>query len=243
MSEQLAHVRANPIPMFVRPGLAPLGSNSLLARLPSEDFELLAPHLTKAAYGEGSVLQEAGEPAGHAHFLESGLVSLMALTPEGHAIGTCAIGRDGAVGLTTGLHASEAATRAVVQIPASVRRIAIGPLREAADKSQPIRDMILHHTDWLLQETSKTVACNAVHHVCGRMVSWLLRAQQCTEENAVPLTQQCFAGLLGVQRTTITLISRRLQNDGLIKVRRGRIYIKDLAGLQRQACSCHSSEI
>jgi hypothetical protein len=45
--------------------------------------------------------------------------------------------------------------------------------------------------------------------------------------------------MLGVQRTTVTLIARELQSEGLISYRRGRIEIVDRVGLEKRACACY----
>jgi hypothetical protein len=46
------------------------------------------------------------------------------------------------------------------------------------------------------------------------------------------------ASVLGIRRTTITLIAQALQEQGLIHYRRGRITVGDLAQLRARACEC-----
>jgi hypothetical protein len=43
----------------------------------------------------------------------------------------------------------------------------------------------------------------------------------------------------GVQRTTINLVEKSLQNAGLIQIGRGRISILDPDGLHAVACDCY----
>src|ERR1700694_1931167 len=45
--------------------------------------------------------------------------------------------------------------------------------------------------------------------------------------------------MLGVRRTTLTLIAQDLQTAGLIRYRRGRIEIVDRNGLEDKACECY----
>ena len=57
--------------------------------------------------------------------------------------------------------------------------------------------------------------------------------------NDIRLTQEFFGQMLGVQRTTINLVERTLQNAGLIQVGRGRLSILDVEGLHAVACDCY----
>ena len=45
--------------------------------------------------------------------------------------------------------------------------------------------------------------------------------------------------MLGVQRTSVTMVARQLQTDGLIHYRRGRVEIIDRKGLEKKACECY----
>ena len=47
--------------------------------------------------------------------------------------------------------------------------------------------------------------------------------------------------MLGIRRTTVTLVARGLQRAGLIKYRRGHITIEDREGLEEAACECYGS--
>ena len=89
MSENLSFTEPQARPAIPQPmldsGFAGMTGNRLLARLPDADFELLARYLGRASFDKGSVLEEPGQAITRAYFLESGLVSLPALLPDGHA--------------------------------------------------------------------------------------------------------------------------------------------------------------
>src|SRR6185295_5893378 len=70
---------------------------------------------------------------------------------------------------------------------------------------------------------------------------WLLQARDRTGTDNLAVTQEFLSGILGVQRTTITLVSRILQSEGILHVRRGHIHIRDVAALERKACDCYQT--
>src|SRR5215216_233244 len=96
-------------------GVEALGRNRLLAALPPTDFALLVPHLVETTLDRGAFLQEAGEPIKRVYFPHSGLVSLLGILPDGHAVDTATIGRDGAIGLSAGLGSQLGLSHAVGQ--------------------------------------------------------------------------------------------------------------------------------
>jgi Mn-dependent DtxR family transcriptional regulator len=55
----------------------------------------------------------------------------------------------------------------------------------------------------------------------------------------VPLTQEFLAQMLGSRRTTVTLLTQRMQAKGLIRYKRGRIVILDRKALEACACECY----
>ncbi|MFL5033036.1 MAG: Crp/Fnr family transcriptional regulator [Xanthobacteraceae bacterium] len=226
-------------PKIVDLGVGAIGRNRLLAGLPPADFALLAPHLAETTLERGTVLTEPGQPIRRVIFLHGGLVSLLGVLPEGDAVDTATIGREGALGLSAGLGSQLAVSRAVVQLPGAAVQISPLRLAEAAAQSKAVRDMIVRYCDALLAQIQQSVVCNTVHHVQERLCRWLLQAHDRIDGDTIPLTQEFVSGLLGVQRTTVTAICRVLQADGIIDVRRGRILIRNAGALTRKSCACY----
>jgi len=56
----------------------------------------------------------------------------------------------------------------------------------------------------------------------------------------IPLTQELIAQMLGVRRTTVTLLAQTLLRNDLIKYARGHITIIDRKRLERCACECYA---
>ena len=51
------------------------------------------------------------------------------------------------------------------------------------------------------------------------------------------LTQEFLAQMLGVRRTSVSLVANTLQQAGFIKYRRGHIRIVDVEGVRSSACA------
>jgi Mn-dependent DtxR family transcriptional regulator len=57
--------------------------------------------------------------------------------------------------------------------------------------------------------------------------------------DAIQMTQEFIAHMLGVRREGVTLAARHLQEAGLIRYVRGHITILDRPGLEATACECY----
>ncbi len=215
--------------------------NLLLAALPAQDFALLAPHLKDVVLEQGAILQEQGDRIDQVYFPRDGIISLLAVMRQGDAIETATIGYEGAVGSFGGLSVRRSHTRAVVQVGGIAQRIAATPFRKAAEDSEAIRGMIVCYAEMLLIQVQQTAACNALHAVEARLSRWLLQARDRLESNTVKLTHEFLSQMLGVRRTTVTVVANVLQQAGLIRYHRGQIEIVDRIGLEARACECYAA--
>ena len=59
-------------------------------------------------------------------------------------------------------------------------------------------------------------ACNALHPVKARMGRWMLHLRDHSDDDMLPLTQETLSQILGVRRTTVTLLMRSLRASGAI---------------------------
>jgi Mn-dependent DtxR family transcriptional regulator len=55
----------------------------------------------------------------------------------------------------------------------------------------------------------------------------------------LPLTQEFLAQMLGVRRSSVSIVARTLQEAGLIRYRRGRIQVVSREGLEKASCECY----
>ena len=214
--------------------------NHLLAALTSEDHSLLAPHFKEFSLEVGSLLQEAGELVEYVYFPHEGMISLLAVMSDGQGIETATVGSEGVVGAMSGFRVRHGFTRAVVQAPLVASRIASEHFHAALQKSEPLRNLIASYNEVLLAQVQQTAACNALHTMECRLARWLLQTRDRIDSDVLPLTQEFLSQMLGVRRTTVTLVARQLEQAGVIQTRRGRIVVIDRKGLEDVACECYA---
>jgi Mn-dependent DtxR family transcriptional regulator len=83
--------------------------------------------------------------------------------------------------------------------------------------------------------------CFATHHIRARLCRWLLRARDLSGSDTLNFTQEYLAEMLGVKRTSVTLVAHTLQAANLIKYSRGNIQILDVEALHEGACECYET--
>jgi CRP-like cAMP-binding protein len=213
--------------------------NRLLAAMSPNTLALLEPDLRKVSLEQGAVLLEPGELIENIYFPLTGLISLMVIGKDGNSVETSTVGREGAVGLHSGLGRRRSFTRATAQIAGKFSTIRAARFEHIANGSAPIRDLILRYTEVLWAETQQIAACNAMHGASARICRWLLQSADRIGSDEVPLIQEFLAQMLGTRRTTVTLLAQRMQAKGLIRYRRGRIVILDRKALEACACECY----
>jgi CRP-like cAMP-binding protein len=213
--------------------------NRLLAALPREMLELMARDLRQISLAQHHPIYEPGAPIDEIYFPLSGMISLLVVAKDGGAVETATIGREGAVGLHGALGKRLSFTRATTQVAGRFSIIRASALAHLVQGHAPLRDVITRYTEVLWAEAQQLTACNAVHDTPARLCRWLLQVSDRTGIDVLPLTQELIAQMLGVRRTTVTIMAQSLQSQGAIKYMRGRISILDREKLEHCACECY----
>jgi CRP-like cAMP-binding protein len=218
-----------------------LSPNGLLASLSPADFDLLRPHLTSMKLDHEAVLYEAGQSIKRVYFPHIGVISLVVDLASGETIETGMVGRDSLVGGSSALDGKIALNKAIVQIAGEASVLDLDRLRCLADKSIAFRKTLIRHEQLILVQAQQSAACNVSHALEARLARWLLRCRDLMTSDNLVLTQEFVGQMLGVRRTSVTLVASTLQQAGLIKYRRGHIHIVDVDGLRDAACECYET--
>jgi CRP-like cAMP-binding protein len=215
--------------------------NNLLASLSRSDFELLWPHLRDAELVHETVLARAGDTLDRVYFPHSGIISLVLRLAGGEMIEVAMVGRDSVYGAASALDGRTALNDAIVQLPGAASTIEVMHLRRAAAESAEFRSVLIRHAEFVFVQAQQSAACNATHALEARLARWLLRARDLSGSDNLLLTQEFLGQMLGVQRSSLSLVANTLQAAGLIRYRRGRIEITNLEGLMESSCLCHAA--
>ena len=213
--------------------------NRLLDALPAASLQRLQPDLKIVSLREGTVCYSPGDQITQVFFPHSGTISLLIMTGNGGAVEAAMIGREGAVGLQSALGSRLSFTRAAVQISGRFSVIPAHRIEQAAAHDSAIRLLAIQYVEAQWAEAQQIVACNAVHDASSRLCRWLLQSADRTGSTQLSLTHELLAEMLGVRRTTVTLLAQELQKRGAVRYSRGRIDIVDRAILERGACECY----
>ena len=213
--------------------------NRLLAALPHDVLSTLRPHLKPVSLPRGRVLCEAEEPLGRAYFVEVGAVSLVTVFEDGTTAEMATVGCEGMVGIGILLGGMHALGRYVVPVSGFAHAIDASRLRSALRVSPELRAACETYAQAFIAHLLQNIACNAAHRAEQRCARWLLMCADRTEADTFELTQEYLAEMLGVRRSTVTVVAGTLQQAGLIHYRRGVITILDRRGLEATVCECY----
>jgi CRP-like cAMP-binding protein len=169
------------------------------------------------------------------------MISLFVTTGDGEMIETGTIGREGAAGLQSGFGLRKSYGLTTIQIAGDFATIAATRFEHTVSKSAAIRDLVFHYTEVLWAEAQQIAACNAAHSGSARLCRRLLQVADCIGSDHIPLTHEYLATMIGVRRTTVTLLALELQDLGAIKGKRRKIAILDRRALEARACECYQS--
>jgi CRP-like cAMP-binding protein len=213
--------------------------NHLLAALPAEDYELLAPHLEQVKLPLGEMLYEPGDQLLHAYFPTTAIVSLHYVMESGASAESAGVGNEGVVGISLFMGGNTTPSSAVVQTAGHAYRLEGGKLVQEFNRAGLLQRLFLRYTQALMTQMSQTAACNRHHSVEQQLCRWLLLTLDRLPGNDLVMTQELIASMLGVRREGITEAAGNLQRAGVISYRRGHIAVLDRTGLEQRVCECY----
>ncbi len=217
----------------------PRSINQLLASLPDEEYQHLAPHLEYTRLSQGQILYDRGEVIRQVYFPIRSMVSLISVLKDYSTTEFAMVGNEGIIGIPAFLGGKFTNSRAVVQIADAALKMNAEILQREFERGGVLQKKLLLYTQALLTQIGQNAVCKFHHSTEQQLARWLLCVQDCLGQNEIFLTQQYIADLLGTRRATVTVAAGNLQEEGMIRYSRGKIIILNRTALEATACECY----
>src|ERR1700693_535568 len=211
----------------------------LLDALPAGDYERLAPYLELVPMRLGDVLYESGVQLRYVYFPTTAILSLLYVMEDGSSAEIAIVGNEGILGVSLFMGGNTTPSRAVVQSAGHAFRLKAELLKNEFGRFGPTMHLLLRYTQALITQMAQTAVCNRYHSVDQQLCRWLLLSLDRLATNELVMTQELIANMLGVRREGVTEAAGKLQKDGVINYRRGRITVLDRPRLEARSCECY----
>lgn len=213
--------------------------NILLAKLSSDDFATLSPHLEAVDLPRGLTLVEPNVPTPYVWFVETGVGSILAISPEGHKVESGLFGRDSVSPASVILGVDAIAYSLTMQIPGCGYRMPAFTFKDTIEQSPRMRALFNRYLQTLITQTAYTALSNAIHHIDERCARWLLMVHDRVDGDDIQMTHEFLSLMLAVRRPSVTTALHVLEGNRLIRADRGWLTIRDRVGLEEFASDAY----
>lgn len=214
-------------------------SNQLLAHLSRAESLWLEHDLQRVELTAAQVLHTSGMVLRHVYFPASATVSLVSTTSDGASAEVAVVGSEGMVGVCAFLGNACALGDAVVQKPGHAWRMSTGAVLHHTRRSPDFMQQLLGYTQALFTHLAQASSCSRHHTLDQQLCRWMLQHLDRQDGADLIVTHERMARLLGVRREGVTNAALKLQKEGLIDYRRGRVSVIDRCGLEARSCGCY----
>jgi CRP-like cAMP-binding protein len=213
--------------------------NQILLHLPTRERELLFPKLELVRLNTHQLLHESGDTLKSAYFVNTGLVSILSVFPDGKSVEVGLVGKEGFIGLPLVVGFRTAPTRAITQIEGSAFRVDGDTLLALFPQCPTLERQLQQFAQILAMQVTQIAACNRLHEVNERLARWLLMSADRIGSSSLALTHELLSQMLGTRRSSVTVSAGMLQKAGIISHSRGDVKIIDRQKLEETACECY----
>ena len=214
-------------------------SNILIDALPDSSKKKVLEQATRVNLPIRTSLYEPGDPPRFAHFLTSGIASVVTTMSDGSTSEVGTLGREGVPQALHLLGGARVPTRCFMQISGTALRLDFRAVERIFQSDEILRGKFLAYAQYQSLMLGQMAGCNRLHDVTARLARWLLMIQDRTGNSLLRLTQEFLGQMIGSQRTTVSEVAGALQERGLIDYSRGSIKIVNKVGLENASCECY----
>jgi CRP-like cAMP-binding protein len=211
--------------------------NRLLRGLAPPDRALIVPHLEPITLARRLPIEHPNRKIESLVFVEDGIISVVASSDPDIEVEVGLIGREGISGLAIILSNDRSPNSTYVQVAGNGHKIAPAVFRSAIAASSRLHAAFLNYAQAFMIQTAQTAVANAKAKVDQRLARWILMAHDRIDGDAIPLTHEFLALMMGIRRAGVTEAVQKLAEEGLIEADRGTINVRNRKALEKRAGS------
>lgn len=219
-------------------GTAMLSNVPLFARLPAEALDEFAQHLRRRRYGRGDTVFYQGDPGLSLCIVETGRVKLSLTSAEGREIIIDLVGSGGVFGELALLDDEPRSADCVAIEPSELLLLDRPEFVDCLLKRPQLAIDLLAILSRRVRRDTMLLQDAAFLDVPARLARTILRLADAPTGGGTAttprLSQTDLAGLSGTTRETLNKFLGIFQDEGLVRLEKGRIVVLDKHGLQNR---------
>ena len=162
------------------------------------------------------------------YVLENGATTEIAMT-----------GREGVIGMYMLMGGGKTHNQAIVQTAGRAIRIPVHVVLHTFSQEPQVQSLFWVFTRALITQMAQIAVCHRHHTLDQQLCRMLLLTLNRMDGDAIVMTHEVIARLLGVRREGVTIAAKKLMLEGIIHYARGRITILDRSALEERVCECY----
>lgn len=214
--------------------------NHLLQGLPSKALTSFRAECQVAQLTAGDVLLESDERIRDVYFPTQSIVSLVAKTSDGATLEVLLVGDEGMIGLPLLFGDNRKHFQVLVQKSGTALRMKAKTFTRMANTDRAWRAKLTEYALLRLAQLGQNAICANTHQIDARLARRLLMMRDRSHSDQFYATQESLASMLGVRRSSVTIVAVRFQKEHFIEYSRGTITVLDQEGLERTSCECYA---
>lgn len=206
--------------------------NQILARVPDAERDHILACLEPIDLPRDFQIASVNKAIEHVYFLEEGIGSMVAVSPEGLKAEAGMFGKEAFSPTLPAVDSVASLHEIVIQSDGFGHRIKVADLWRLIRICPIFHDLLGKSLYSLTTQASYTALSNAVHSANERLARWLLMCHDRVTGDKLYLTHDYIALMLAVRRPTVTTALHVLEGNGFIRAERGCITIRNRPAME-----------
>jgi CRP-like cAMP-binding protein len=213
--------------------------NTLLLRIPEQEFLTIQPHLEFVTFENGTTLQREGSRIDAVYFLNKGIGSIIVEAADGKSVEVGMAGHEDMIGLQLAAGLDEFTHSVIAQMRGDGFRVRGTTMKRILTSLPELSRLLLRRLAIRSVVFAQNAACNRLHTVKRRLARWLLLTHDRADSDIIRTTHDYLSRMVGTDRPTVTLAVAELEKNGVIQRARASISIDNRSKLEQEACECY----